>query len=74
MSPPRPAGHGLLATDAIGITDEFTLSLRIVRLLPACAQLCDLAKLDWQGLDNPRGRKPRGGADEDQQGRGAMGI
>jgi hypothetical protein len=33
--------------------------LRIVRLLPARAQLSSLASIDGQVLDNPRGRKPR---------------
>jgi hypothetical protein len=34
-------------------------SLRIVRRLPACAQLSRLVEPDGQGLGNPRGRKPR---------------
>src|SRR5208282_308477 len=61
-------------TVAGAVTAERPRSLRIVRLLPACAQLSELAELAGQGLDNPRGRKPRGRADADQQRRGAMGI
>jgi hypothetical protein len=38
--------------------------LRIVRLLPPCAQLSNLVDLDGQGLGNPRGRKPRERAGE----------
>jgi hypothetical protein len=38
---------------------QLTFMLRIVRLLPACAQLSSLGSIDGQGLDNPRGRKPR---------------
>jgi hypothetical protein len=33
--------------------------LRIVRRLPTCAQLSNLAESDGQVLDNPQGRKPR---------------
>ena len=40
------------------------VALRIVRRLPACAQLSKLVEADGQGLGNPRGRKPREGADE----------
>lgn len=42
---------------------EGPTSLRIVRLLPACAQLSSLVEADGQGLGNPRGRKPRERAD-----------
>jgi hypothetical protein len=45
-----------------------SFSLRIVRRLPACAQLSSLAEPDGQGLGNPRGRKPRDRADEVSRG------
>ena len=41
------------------LSKGYTVLLRIVRLLPACAQLSSLGSIDGQGLDNPRGRKPR---------------
>jgi hypothetical protein len=46
-----------------GRNDHRLKSLRIVRLLPACAQLFELVESDGQGLGNPRGRKPRERAD-----------
>src|ERR1700676_733442 len=44
--------------------ERFSPTLRIVRLLPACVQLSNLAEPDGQGLGNPRGRRPRERADE----------
>jgi hypothetical protein len=49
-------------------------SLRIVRRLPACAQLSKLVEPGGQGLGNPRGRKPRERADEVSGGDGVWGF
>lgn len=50
------------------------LRLRVVRHLPVCAEPSKPDEAWGQVLDKPPGRKPRGRADADQQGRGAMGI
>ena len=58
---PKPSGESYqLHTTRAGpvncrITATRPGALRIVRLLPACAQLSNLVDLDGQGLGNPRG-------------------
>ena len=67
---PKPSGESyqLAITRAGSVNCRITAirpgSLRIVRLLPASAQLSNLVDLDGQGLGNPRGRKPRERAGE----------